>query len=404
MRVRLLVALVFTAVMFSFNTQTASAQTFGPNLIANPTLEAGTTLPTGWIKGGYGTNTRTLTYPVAGDGGGKAVKTEITAYTSGDAKWVFTAVNVSGGTYRYEDRYQSNRTSIVTAQIQHSNGSLTYQDIATLAASANFASMSADFTMPSTATKVTIFHLINGPGSVTIDNALLRRHEAGGVGDIFDTGAVTFRFDDGWTSQYQNALPKLNSAGIKGSFYIITHQMFEDGFTGYINQTQLQAIYNAGHEIGAHTRTHRNLNTLSTTERQNEITGSRQDLIGWGFGPILSFAVPFGAYNQSVIDVVKSAGFQSMVTSDGHQFNKPDSDRYRLTRFPITSATTVAQVKQAIDQADANNEWLIISFHEVNTSGRTYAITPTKFNEIVDYVVLKGIPVITTSEGAQDLP
>lgn len=386
---------------------TAHAQSVGPNLVPNPTLEtsgSSASVPTSWSKGGYGTNTRTLSYPVGGDGGGKAVTTEITSYTSGDAKWFFNPVSTGGGTYTYEDRYQSNRASIVTVQFQHSNGSFSWVDIATLGAAGSFTSMSATFTAPSTVTKITVFHLIKGVGFVTVDNVSLRKHETGGGGgNIFDTGAVTFRLDDGWASQYQNALPKLNSAGMKGTFYIATHQLFEDGFTGYMNQGQLQDIFDAGHEIGAHSRNHVNLLTLNSSQRQAQIAGSRQDLINWGYGPVNSFSAPFGAYDSSIITIVQNAGFLNMATSDGQEMNHPGVSKYQLTRFPILNSTTVDQVKAAIDQADANNEWLILMFHEVNTSGRTYATTPAKFNEIVDYVKAKSIPVVTVSEGAAAL-
>lgn len=387
--------------------QNAHAQSLGPNLVPNPTLEttgSSASVPASWSKGGFGTNTRTLSYPVPGDGGGKAVKTEITNYASGDAKWFFTPVSTGGGTYTYEDRYQSDRTSIVTVQFQHSNGSFSWVDIATLPAAGSFTSMSATFTAPSTVTKITVFHLIKGVGFVTVDNVSLRKHSSGGGGgNIFDTGAVTFRLDDGWTSQYQNALPKLNSAGMKATFYIATHRLFEDGFTGYMNQSQLQDIFDDGHEIGAHSKNHVNLLTLNASQQQAQIAGSRQDLINWGYGPVNSFAVPFGAYNNSIITMVQNAGFLNMATSDGQEMNHPSVSKYQLTRFPILNSTTVAQVKVAIDQADANNEWLILMFHEVNTGGRTYAITPAKFNEIVDYVKAKGVPVVTVSQGAVSL-
>ena len=39
----------------------------------------------------------------------------------------------------------------------------------------------------------------------------------------FDQGFVSLTFDDGLLNQYQNAMPILDAAGLKGSFYIITH-------------------------------------------------------------------------------------------------------------------------------------------------------------------------------------
>lgn len=39
----------------------------------------------------------------------------------------------------------------------------------------------------------------------------------------FDEGMATLTFDDGWLSQYSTALPIIDAANFKGSFYIITH-------------------------------------------------------------------------------------------------------------------------------------------------------------------------------------
>lgn len=64
-----------------------AAETLGPNLIPNASLENGSTLPTSWHKGGYGTNARTLSYPVAGVGGSRGIGLTVTGYQSGDAKW-----------------------------------------------------------------------------------------------------------------------------------------------------------------------------------------------------------------------------------------------------------------------------------------------------------------------------
>jgi len=414
---RFALALMLCIPFFATPLETVSAQTSGTNLVPNGSLESagGSGLPASWKKGGYGTNTRSLTYPVPGVGGGKAIKTAITSYTNGDAKWYFNPVSISPGTYVYSNEYMSDRVSFVTVQFQNTSGAFSYKDVATLPAAAGaFTPMSAEFTVPANTANVTVFHLIKGVGFVTIDNVAI--YAKGSTpppppppppppsgGNIFNTGAVSLRFDDGLLSQYEDALPKLNSAGLKGTFYIITQEMAEQGFAGYMNKQQVVDIFNAGHEIGAHTRTHKDLTTLSPSAQQNEVAGSRQDLQSWNVGSILSLSVPFGAYDNPVINVVKNAGFSSMTTSDGHQFNKPDSDRYTLTRIPGDNRLTVPQIKQKIDTAIAQKEWAVIAFHHIDTTGDPYSITPTEFNQIIDYIVQKGIRVVTVSEGAQYL-
>lgn len=96
------------------------------NLIPNPSVEAAGSggLPASWKKGGYGSNTRTLTYPVTGSSG-SGIRVQVSNYQAGDAKWYFTHIPIHAGTtYRFSDVYQSSVPSIVTAQFQLANGSM----------------------------------------------------------------------------------------------------------------------------------------------------------------------------------------------------------------------------------------------------------------------------------------
>jgi peptidoglycan/xylan/chitin deacetylase (PgdA/CDA1 family) len=147
------------------------------NLVANPSMEssANGTSPDGWAMGGWGNNSRTHTY-VTNDGhdGSKSLKTTISNYVDGDAKWYFTPVAVSGGTeYTYSDYYKASVTTYVVAQIDDGNGSYTYQDLAAAPASSTWTQIQGSFTAPASAQKVTIFHVINANGWLQIDSASL---------------------------------------------------------------------------------------------------------------------------------------------------------------------------------------------------------------------------------------
>ena len=74
-----------------------------------------------------------------------------------------------------------------------------------------------------------------------------------------DKGLVSINFDDGYLSQYQIALPILERAGMKATFYIIT-QMHD---AEHMTDAQVLDLYARGNEIGAHTRTHPALVNIS---------------------------------------------------------------------------------------------------------------------------------------------
>lgn len=390
---------------YSLNEVTTVAPPVQPgNLVPNPTFEqvGSNGLPLSWGKGGWGTNSRKFTYPAVGVSESKAVAVNISSYTSGDAKWYFNPVAVTQGDYTYSDDYTSNIPSLITVQYQNSDGTLTYKDIQTLPAASIFTHTSVNFSVPAGVQAVSVFHLIQGVGSLTMDNVSLSSISQQNLG-IFSTGAVTLRFDDGWLSQYQVALPKMKNAGLKGTFFIISQQIADNGYTGFMSKAQIKSLYAAGNEIGAHTQTHPYLSQLNSTDQQTEIQGSRNDLLAMNVGPITSFAYPFGDYNDTTLSLVKSDGFSdAAATIDGDA--TLISDKYQLERQSMESTVTLAQTQKWIDNAIANKEWLILSFHQIDTSGVQYSISPTIFNQVVDYLKLKNVPVVTIQDGIKSLP
>ncbi len=368
------------------------------NLVPNPSLENQTgSAPSSWAAGRWGANTAIFRYPVAGIDGARAAEVELTQRTSGDAKWYFNEVPISGATtYTFSDQYQSSIGSHVTAQYRLSDGSYAWIDIGAPATSSTWASFQKTFTTPSNAVAVTVFHLINAVGVLRVDAFSLKQGSGDATG-TFSEGFVSLNFDDGWKTTYQNAIPILDAAGFKSTQYIITGRF---SFSGYVNQTETVDMYHRGHEIGAHTRTHPDLTTLSDADKRTEIAGSRQDLLDLGIMPVSTFAFPFGAYDASTTAIVQQSGFAGARTSDGG-FNAKNGNSYQLKREPVESGTTLTQIETWVQQARAQKLWLILVFHHVDASGESTAITPALFQQIVDYLKTNGVPVRTTSQGLQ---
>ena len=321
----------------------------GSNLIKNPALESSTNNePNNWFKGGWGSNTRTHTYPVPG-ASGDAAKVAITSYTSGDAKWYFEDVAVSPNTeYSFSSQYKSNIPSDMVARYTMDDGSYLYVNVASLPSSNNvWVSHIDSIRTPVGASSVTIFHIIYRVGELSVDEYELRR----GVSGLY------FNLDD--------------ALGIRSQ----------------------------GHEIGSHSKTHIPLTNLSSSQLEREVSVSKTDLELLKLGPIETFSYPFGAYDSTVKAAIGAAGY-GLARSTDRGFNDKVADRYSLKIQQVDRSTTVTDVIDWINQAEANNLWLILMFHQIsNDTDDVLGITPDDFAEIIDYVSRANVDVITVREG-----
>lgn len=151
-----------------------------PNLAPNPSLEtaASATQPQSWQTGGWGTNTRSFNYLSTGHTGSRSVKVSLGSHTSGDAKWYFTPVTVSPSTaYTYSDHYQATVTTRIVVQVTTTGGGTSYIELSPAAATSGstWSQTTQHFKTPANATSVTIFHLLDKVGSLTLDDVSLAK-------------------------------------------------------------------------------------------------------------------------------------------------------------------------------------------------------------------------------------
>lgn len=379
----------------STSTPTTTPPTSGPNLIQNGNLETGNgAVPTGWQSDYWGSLRATFTYPALGNGGGKAAKVVVTNWRSGDAKWWFTHVPVSSNTiYKYTEDYTGSVISNVTVEFKMSDGSYQYQWIANEPVASVWTPFSIEITVPRGAVSLSVLHALDKNGTLTIDNASLIALPA----NPFPKGMVTLSFDDGLKSQFTNARPILNTAGIKGGFYIITTEP-DSGDTDYMTWANITTLKNDGHEIGGHTRTHPDLSAIPLAQAQTEIKGSFDDLVAQGFSP-KAFLYPVGGVNPAVEQLVKNAGYL-IARGSYWGMNSPTADEYALYDIRLDKTTTLAQAKAWIDQAVADKRWVVFELHDVLASGGDdYAISTSLFQQIVTYIKSSGIQVVTLDQG-----
>ncbi len=115
-----------------------------------------------------------------------------------------------------------------------------------------------------------------------------------------------------------------------------------------MDESQVRQWLAAGHEIGSHSATHRNLRHLSTAELREEIFASKK-LLEDSFGvAIKHFCYPYGSWNESVRDLVGEAGYQTACTMD-FGVNDSTARPLELRRIiPLSSGELLGKIRHRL--------------------------------------------------------
>lgn len=197
---------------------------------------------------------------------------------------------------------------------------------------------------------------------------------------------VTFTFDDGMQSAYTQAAPALKKYGMTGVSYVTTgcvgmvkvpNTCAAEERTPYMTWDQIKALQNTyGWEIGSHTVTHPLLassdpdmnqpNKLTASQVDAELKNSKAALAAQGINAT-AFASPYGDYDPTTLAAIAKYYTSHRGFADNANNTWPHSD-YLLYNMPVQTGVSVTAVKSRIDQAIANNQWLILTMHDIKTN------------------------------------
>jgi len=136
---------------------------------------------------------------------------------------------------------------------------------------------------------------------------------------------------------------------------------------------------------------------------------SKADLAAQGIDA-QALATPYGDWTPPVLAEIAKVysshrGFADSIdqNADGvieHGNGFPYND-YLLYDLPVQVGVPIAQVKAYIDQTIANNQWLILSLHDIqaSTTNDEYDYLNSDLDQIAAYVKSKGVPVVNVTDG-----
>jgi peptidoglycan/xylan/chitin deacetylase (PgdA/CDA1 family) len=117
---------------------------------------------------------------------------------------------------------------------------------------------------------------------------------------------IMVSFDDGTQGQFTEALPVLTAAKIKAVFFIMTVVLNRPR---YLSSQQVYTLSTQGHVIGCHTWDHHNITHYEVDDWKTQVEQPLHQLERITGGPIKYFAYPYGAWNESAIQALRTYGF-----------------------------------------------------------------------------------------------
>ncbi|MFF9070335.1 polysaccharide deacetylase family protein [Streptomyces sp. NPDC014891] len=160
--------------------------------------------------------------------------------------------------------------------------------------------------------------------------------------------AAVLTFDDGFADFHSTVLPLLTGRGLPATLYVTTGALRGragapvDGVfppeSRMLSWRQLAALDAAGVEIGGHTRTHPQLDTLPARRVRDEVAGCGRELEDFLGHRVVSFAYPHGYSSPAVREQVAEAGWTS-AAAVREAFSSAADDPLRIARLMVRADT-----------------------------------------------------------------
>lgn len=203
---------------------------------------------------------------------------------------------------------------------------------------------------------------------------------------------ISFTFDDGW-SEVMAGAKILGKYNISGTAYI---------FAGcQLSLAQLKALkQDYGWDIEMH-----GANTFTSMTEEAvvaELTSLQTYIRENGLGKGNHIAYPGGQNSQAVVNIMRrfcdSARTINRSSSNVETIPSPMPYNLRAVSSIGASGTTVAMVKQYIDQVVARKGWLILVFHRIGDTATTMFCSESDLEDIAQYAIASGADIKTVAD------
>jgi peptidoglycan/xylan/chitin deacetylase (PgdA/CDA1 family) len=162
---------------------------------------------------------------------------------------------------------------------------------------------------------------------------------------------IVLTFDNGYASQYENALPILKRLGWAGNENIQLTGLPPS--QGGLTTTQVRTMIADGWELDTQGISHADLITLDASQLKYQVAIARQTLRRRYGVPVNWFCYPSGHYDATVVSAVRAAGFVGSTTVIPG-WASPSEDPYRLPRLRVLGGTSPTALLDQISSAESS--------------------------------------------------
>jgi peptidoglycan/xylan/chitin deacetylase (PgdA/CDA1 family) len=156
---------------------------------------------------------------------------------------------------------------------------------------------------------------------------------------------IVLSFDNGYQSQYTQALPVLRGLGWVGVENIQLTGLPPS--QGGLSSAEVHGLVAAGWELDTQGINHADLTTLDASALRAQVAGARGTIQREYGVPVNWFCYPSGQYDATVLAAVKAAGYRGSTTVVPG-WAQPSEDSYRLPRLRVLGGTSGAALVSEI--------------------------------------------------------
>lgn len=213
---------------------------------------------------------------------------------------------------------------------------------------------------------------------------------------------ISFSFDDAPVSAARDGAPILEAMGVRASFYVCAGLAGTDGPMGpYTERRDVEALVEAGHEVGCHTFGHLDCGRADETAVADAARRNREALLGWGAPRPSTFAYPYGELSPTTKAALSLdySGLRALHPG----LVEAGADLNQLPAVGVEGPHGEAVAGRWIDRAASRGAWLILYTHDVRETPSPWGCTPQVLARLTDRALKAGLEAVTVAEGLRQL-